>query len=358
MSDYRPIIEKMQTTIKISRGMNEETVRAAIINPVLKRLGWPSTQVLHNNSHDAGTPDYTLMKRNQIVLFIEAKGMEIKIGQNEDLKQILRYCSDKMVPFGVITNGKHWLLFKFFDKRVNLTDSIVWEINLEHDDSEIINDMFNALSRTTIENIEESSKKLQKKIKNQQLLKEARHKLMEGLWKKTVADHDQIIKVFTPIFKSHINKSDLAKYKIRDSQISEFVKSKIGNYFGNTGNVYPQIKQKSENEPAANSHPTYMIIKGEKIKITNVNRILIETANWLIRNGILQKSNPPISVSRGTRYLINSERLHKNNAPFVGSHTLINGLYIETNSDYETTVKYARKLFEQFGYLGTDIQFE
>jgi predicted type IV restriction endonuclease len=365
MSNLESIIIKTREKIQKHREnfqKNEQNVRSAIIDPILKSIGWDTGNlelVDANESNDLGFPDYTLKKRTEPVLIIEAKRMGVEIGRSEDLGQIGKYCMEKGVDFGVVTNGSKWILFKAFEKRTKLTDSILWKVDFEHDDPEIIISMLESISRTSKENIKDSSKKLQKKIKNQQSLVEDRHKLMEDTWKKTISDHDQIIKFFSLDFKTHANKSDLTKYKIGDPQISEFVKDKISHYFRETGETYPQIKRKSEKGSVNNINLTYLIIKGEKIKeITKANQILIETANWLIREGKLQRSNCQISVTKGIRYLINSEPVHKNKTQFLNEHTLSNGLFIETNSDRQNTLEYAKRLFEHFGYSRNDIQIE
>lgn len=364
MSNLEAIIIKTREKIQKHREnfeKNEQNVRSAIIDPILKSIGWDTGNlelVDANESNDLGFPDYTLKKRKEPVLIIEAKRMGIEIGRSEDLGQLGKYCMEKGVDFGVVTNGSKWILFKAFEKRTKLTESILWIVDFEHDDPVIIVSMLESLSRTSKENIEGSSKKLQKKIKNQKILQESRQILMDETWKKTVLDNDQIIKALSPVFKSHANKSDLIKYKIGDSQISEFVKDKISHSFRSTSEAHQQIKRRSENGRVFNANPMSIIIKGEKIGITRVNQILIETANWLIRNGKLQKSNCPISVSRGTRNLINSEPVHKDNTEFIGPNPLSNGLFVETNSDRQNTLEYAKRLFEHFGYPRNDIQIE
>jgi hypothetical protein len=218
--------------------------------------------------------------------------------------------------------------------------------------------MLKCISRTAIDNIEESSIKLQKKIKDRKKLEEARYKLMNDSWKKTIAGRNEIVKIFSPVFKSHVNKSGLTKYKIRDSHISEFVRVKISHYFGDTIDIPTQAVRKSKKGTVHTTNLTSLIIKGEEIPIKHQNQILIETANWLIRNGKLKKSNCPISVSRSNRNLVNSKPVHKDNTPFVGAKPLLEGLFVETNSDYENTLKYARKLLEHFRYSGNDIRVE
>ena len=50
--------------------------------------------------------------------------------------------------------------------------------------------------------------------------------------------------------------------------------------------------------------------------------------------------------------------VHKDNTPLISPKPLLDGLYIETNSDFEQTKKYAKKLFKQFGYSDDEIQIE
>ena len=307
MPNLESIIIKTREKIQKHRDnfqKNEQNVRSAIIDPILKGIGWDTGNlelVDANESNALGFPDYTLKKRKKPVLIIEAKRMGIEVGRNEDLGQLGKYCMEKGVDFGVVTNGSKWSLFKVFEKRDKLTDSILWTVDLEHDDFEIIIDMLESISRTTKENLEDSAKKLQRKIKNQKSFVETRDKLMDEAWKKTIADHNQLIKVFSPVFKSNINQSNLTRYKIGDSQIAEFIKQKIGHDSRYPTEVYSQIERNPQKESVHTTSPINLIIKGEKFQFDSQNQILIETANWLIRNGKLKKSNCPISVSRRNR---------------------------------------------------------
>ena len=173
MPNLESIIIKTREKIQKHRDnfqKNEQNVRSAIIDPILKSIGWDTGNlelVDANESNELGYPDYTLKKRKKPVLIIEAKRMGIEIGRSEDLGQLGKYCMEKGVDFGVVTNGSKWSLFKAFEKRDKLTDSILWTVDLEQDDFEIIIDMLESISRTTKENLEDSAKKLQRKIKNQ-----------------------------------------------------------------------------------------------------------------------------------------------------------------------------------------------
>lgn len=92
-----------------------------------------------------------------------------------------------------------------------------------------------------------------------------------------------------------------------------------------------------------------MKLKGELFEIRYYTEILVNTANWLIKNGKLKPSNCPIEVARGKRNLINREPKHKDSDDFISPKKLSNGLYIETNHNKDNCIYYAKRLLEKFG---------
>ena len=99
--------------------------------------------------------------------------------------------------------------------------------------------------------------------------------------------------------------------------------------------------------------PMKMNIGPNFYEIRYSNEILINTANWLIENDMLKKSDCPISA--GTiRNLINVEPMHKNEGKgksgqkFRSPKTLSNGLFIETSYTTENCINCARKLLKKY----------
>ncbi|MBU4304750.1 MAG: hypothetical protein KJ893_03885 [Candidatus Omnitrophica bacterium] len=85
MADLKETLEMVIERMKKYRGLyekSEESVRYQIINPILKDLGWnPENpeEVQPNISTEEGFPDYSLLKNEKKVLFIEAKFLKFAI---------------------------------------------------------------------------------------------------------------------------------------------------------------------------------------------------------------------------------------------------------------------------------------
>ena len=89
----KDVIEMVVERIKKNRTPYEQSeiqVRESIVNPILRGLGWnPENpdEVQHNVSTEEGIPDYSLLKNNKKVLFIEAKKLADKYNTNINMHQ-------------------------------------------------------------------------------------------------------------------------------------------------------------------------------------------------------------------------------------------------------------------------------
>ena len=104
--------------------------------------------------------------------------------------------------------------------------------------------------------------------------------------------------------------------------------------------------------------PHKLVILNEEIEnVNHVKDVLIQTAEWLIQQGKLDKNKMPI-MSGLKRCIVNSEKVHNSGINFLSPEKLSNGLYIETHDPHEAIEKYARKLMTTSGYKESDIKIE
>ena len=78
--------------------------------------------------------------------------------------------------------------------------------------------------------------------------------------------------------------------------------------------------------------------------------LLLETAEWLIREGSLTKDVCPVTLDEVTRYLIHVEPIHSTKDRFWSEVRLSNGLYLERIFDVKTMVRHCGLLLEKFGH--------
>jgi len=112
---------------------SEEAVKSQIIIPLLTHLGWKTldpSEVQHGYLTPEGIPDITLTIDGKPELIVEVKKLGIDITKLEQLKKLARYCSSEGVKYGIITDGRHWILLQTFKEGTKLRDRILWKIDL------------------------------------------------------------------------------------------------------------------------------------------------------------------------------------------------------------------------------------
>ena len=93
-----------------SLSKNETMTRYALIDPLLRELGWnlsdPGEVVPEDKTSDGSTTDYTMVGNAMV---IEAK----KLNENLDkwASKLTKYVRDRKVRYGVLTNGQQWKMY-------------------------------------------------------------------------------------------------------------------------------------------------------------------------------------------------------------------------------------------------------
>jgi len=94
--------------------------------------------------------------------------------------------------------------------------------------------------------------------------------------------------------------------------------------------------------------PVSISLNGEVFNIDKSNQIIINTAEWLVSKGKIDKS---IKFESGPqRWLISSEPIHRNGKSFFVPYGLSNGLFLELHYSSTTIEKLAKSLMKRFGY--------
>lgn len=88
---------------------SEAAVKASVVLPVLRKLGWDDTdpnEVKPEFPVDGKFVDYALIGDGKPLVFIEAKHVHAKVGTGEE--QLFGYASHKGIPLLILTNGRCW----------------------------------------------------------------------------------------------------------------------------------------------------------------------------------------------------------------------------------------------------------
>lgn len=214
MKDFNELLCKTIDKVSNNRnlyGKSEPAVRDQLINPILTFLGWdttdPSLVIPNARTEDNNIPDYTLIKNAVTQAYVEAK--KITPNLKDNIHQLARYCTDKGIEYGVLTNGIEWMLFKSFEKGKSMNERILWTINLEKDTAAIVFRHLNIISYNNIENIAELTKK---------------DATINDKWNKIAATPLLLKNAIVEIIENELKKD---KLHFESSEIEEFVHNKL-----------------------------------------------------------------------------------------------------------------------------------
>ena len=332
------VVERMRR-YRFLYEQNEMAVREQIVNPILRSLGWnPENpeEVQPNISTEEGVPDYSLIKNGNRVLFIEAKKLSVDIEQRKAIRQLAKYCFGEGMKYGVLTNGAIWILFRAFQEDTTIDERTIWKTDLEKDDPTAIFRRLSTISKPSIETIET-------------LIEKSR--ILDEIWQSLMDEPREIIRGLVPVFDRLI-KQNYPDYEFEPPEIENFLKERITELVTPTEDleIAPPPEPRVGEQPLP-SKPSKIKIGNDIREISHANEILINTAEWLIKEGKLQKRDCPIQIGH-TWYLVNVEPKHSDGKEFYNPKRLSNGLYMEVNFSKPNCIKNAKWLLERFGYRG------
>jgi len=331
MFDVRETIEVVTEKMKKYRSFyehNEMAIRGQIVDPILRGLGWDTEnpeEVQPNVSTEEGVPDYSLLKGDKKVLFIEAKKLSVDVEQREIIRQLAKYCFGEGMKYGVLTNGAIWILFRAFQEGTTMAERIVWKTDIENDDITATIRRLNTISKGNIADIENLIKKLQ---------------ILDEIWHSLLDEPRDLVRGFIPVFDSLI-KEGYPEHEFDQTEIEDFIEERVKELISPIEG--PVIEPIPITEP-----PRKMRVGTDTYEIRNSYDILVDTAEWLIRRGKLGRENCPIS-SGHKRNLVNTQPKHRYGDDFRAPKRLSNGLYIETHYNTASCITNARKLLERCG---------
>jgi len=115
--------------------------------------------------------------------------------------------------------------------------------------------------------------------------------------------------------------------------------------------IFIEESTKSEPEKAESVYGKIKIWIGNEgpFILKKYNEILVQTAEWLIKNKYITEKDLPIRAGRGKRYLINVTNKHENGEEFVSFKRLFNGWYILTHFSSKSCIDMSKYLLEKYG---------
>ena len=132
------LAETLKERIDVHRdalGANEIRTRYALIDPLLRELGWdtsdPSAVIPEYKTRQGDIADYALLKAGKPAVMVEAKKLGTPLG-DDVLMQVLNYCMMDGINHFAVTNGARWRIYETH-KPVPIDEKLVAEFDLSKD---------------------------------------------------------------------------------------------------------------------------------------------------------------------------------------------------------------------------------
>ena len=365
---------------------SEENVRQKVIIPFFACFGHiHQTDIEHTTNR--GSVDVFLkgLPDNSSVI-VEVKPIHKKIEANE-ISQLKGYVEDTNALLAIISNGENFQIYSPYWRGKAFEMTLIFNFNRgDLQDGTLVKELDKILCRKNLKNgrahkllferesqidrrinVENDCKHLEKQIREFKLkfkdsdCEKAISLLIE--FKRLKGENitrDEAIATFLegkPELEKIIEKINQIKNELTENNGLLESEKIIGLHEIKPLNIKPKpddsTSGKIDESEKKKERPTKMNIGPNSYEITYSYEILINTANWLIENDMLKKSDCPISA--GTiRNLINVEPMHKNEGKgksglkFRSSKTLSNGLFIETSYTTANCINYARELLKKY----------
>lgn len=260
MSDLRTVIKQVIHKVEKHRDLysrSEQSVRDQLINPILKTLGWDSSDpdLVHANitNDDGKIPDYTLLKGGYRRLILEAKRLSRNLEDGKVIKQLAEYCYPHGIEFGIITDGIVWQLFNTFERNPN--NRIVWTIDVSRcEDQELMK--LEMLHYNTIEQLEEELNQT---------------KLINDYFESILLNRNTFLKWCESSMKEKFIKEN-KQYKFKEDTLQKIIAQRLNVFLTESNSINdktPKIVLAEETEIKSKS----LIVDGtnEKFHVYNIN---------------------------------------------------------------------------------------
>src|SRR5919202_2876701 len=144
--DEAAVAKRVEATIQLfdqvkGRKLSEADTKAFFIEPMLRALGWrtddPAQITREFHVYDGTLLDYALYdeQAERPAIFIEAKALKKSLDDSSFIAQTVNYANNEGVRWCVLTNGKHYRLYRTVEP-VPMERKMLLEVNLLDDDRE------------------------------------------------------------------------------------------------------------------------------------------------------------------------------------------------------------------------------
>lgn len=305
----------------IKRLGSEALTRYALIDPLLRGLGWDTEdpdQVIPEYRVGSGKCDYALMNNGKLVVLLEAKPLGMSLA--DALTQAVTYGIGGHAPFFAMTDGANWELYDNSKPSQEMKVG-VWDLAKDPP------------------------------------LEFARKAL--ALWRPTGLGTPALPFVIPTPVAGVPSATVTSISPIMESFPVQPAPPPAGSSVQPTAPQAPgvwkelgdMIAQKGAKAPIAIRFPD-----GKELPIKYWIDILNTVAEWLVAKGVLTAAKCPISGLSKEKYLVHTQPHHPSGKRFVNKHQLANGLYVGGILSTPLAVQSSLTLLSQLGLLPAGIQ--
>lgn len=311
LDDLTSVIETLQQHIR-QHGQtlraNETRTRLALIDPLLCALGWDTADpavVTPEYRVDVGWADYALRRPGtQPIAIIEAKRLGTIVDNH--LEQAVGYCIEQGIAYAGVTDGNHWQLYRTFEP-VPLADKRVLDVHI--DDASAF----------------QSALKL--------LL----------LWRPNLAS-GRPTEASEPILATPQSAPQPQPQPPRPPARVAPMPAQVP--LGSAQAGWVELSSfswsKDANPPSLMRFPD-----GSEHQAQRWRDLVKETATWLWSKGWLTPANLPVPVPRSSRYVANTEPVHRSGQPFTDPQKIEGTpVFVECNAGGAGLISYAKTLLQ------------
>lgn len=336
----RDYVERSQQLIESSPQMDEQNTRTRLIDPFIRDvLNWDlySTDIELEYSIQMGRTkkkvDYALMIDGTPKVFVEAKGCDTEI---DDDGQLGSYMKQEWVDWGLLTNGKHFRVYKLQKQADSPSVELIGEATLEQIESKLW--MLEALSKESIESGRSDTiyENLERRRRAVEALTDDKEHLVEQI-REMVVDYAGDV-VSQPA----------------ESLSKEFLNDLIDSLEKQTGDIVSGPKKP---EPPAGQYQVLLSGTGqdEVFAASGQSAVMGKAVNHLIQNHDLIGHLPEFPYVPGEKQaILNDEPRHPDGEEMRLYQELDDGYYVLTSLNQDSKKRYISRFAK---FCGLDVEY-
>ena len=311
-----PLIEAIETVkerIKQHRqtlSKNETRTRGALIDPILKALGWdPADPALVTLEYNIGNerPDYALLDGDgKPAAIIEAKKLGEPLGKHR--RQMLTYVFEQGIEYAGLTDGDKWELYSVFE-RGELIDRRFVNVSIAEYEAHAC-----ALELLSLWRLNLASGK----VKNAK--------------KPIIVVHEEEMEEKAGETNPPENPEPTPATPMEPPPDGNWVP--LSEYHPPGGTICPSAIRFSDESV---------------VELNHWYGVLIESAKWLHSNKHLTRANMPALSSTGQSFVANSEPKMRSGKSMSKAEEIADGIYVSRHGDAKQKLKHTVSLLRHCG---------